>query len=132
MKNILIIFAIISSLNSFSQSFKDGNYKFTVDYLTDLISNRELEGVKNVILHSTKNKITINSAGGVKTLTIKSKEMSHDGITTGDMEYRAIGDTDKANYLVIFKHRTANSYSINLSCGDNVWWEFHVTKVTTF
>lgn len=132
MKKLFTITALLLNLSMFCQSFKDGNYKFSIDYLTDLISNRELEGVKSVILHSSKNKVIINSINGAKTFTIKSKAVSHDGDTEGDMEYRLIGDTDKVDYLIIFKHRTSKTYSINLSASSNVWWEFHIVKVTLF
>lgn len=129
MKKLLFIIALSISLNVFSKSFKDGNYKFTIDYLTDLNTNSELEGVNSIMLQSSLNKITINGKSGVKIFTITRKEVSHDGVTEGDMEYTTTSKSDNESYLIIFKHRTPSTYSINLSSQGGTWWEFHITKV---
>jgi hypothetical protein len=130
MKKLLLIALLLMHLKTFSQSFKDGNYKLNISYVTNLNTNEELAGVTSVILQSSLNKITIVAKTTTNIFTIKSKEVSQDGITTGDMEYRAV-DKNGIDYLFSFQHRSSKSYSIILVSGVS-WLQFHVSNASPY
>lgn len=132
MKKILTIAVLLISLAASAQ-FNDGNYKITTDYHKDLNSGEVIyHSGTSIILQSSLNKIIIKSPNGNLEYKIISKQVSHDGITTGDMEYTATRSNDGSVNTFIFKHRSKNSYSVNVSSLGGLWWEFHVTSITSY
>ncbi len=131
MKKLLLIPALLISMNCFSQ-FKDGNYKLTIGYANNLNTGEKFTGIKSIILQSSLNKITISNNSMTLVYNIINKQVSHDGITEGDMEYTAVGSNDQTVNTFIFKHRSSNSYSVNMSSLGGTYIEFYVNSINNY
>ncbi len=121
MMMILLSGIIVKSQNT---NFKDGNYKFTTDYLTDLITNRNIEAIDYIILQSSLNKITTHGSNGMlKVYRIIHKNKIQDG--NFSIQYETVMEGSSYNFNFDIYN---GKYRCIVTSGGGVWIQFHITS----